>query len=127
MQFLFDQLNADRNAKIDSLIANNPHLYPDRMFAAMDVDMDAPFTSNWKMLEMIGIDPATATLPDIIEGLKAWGVYIVNYTPSEEFLAYLRSDILHEAVRLIPPSEDSKEFIDMSTGKFAGTNAALAG
>jgi hypothetical protein len=127
MQFLFDQLNADRNAKIDTLIASNPDQYPDRMFAAMEVDSNAEITTNWKMLEMIGIDPNTATLDEIITGLKAWGIYLINYTPSEALRLYLLSDILLDKVPLIPPTPDCDEYVDMSTGIFAGTLSARRG
>lgn len=127
MQLLFDQLNAARNAKIDYLLSNYPWKYPDPMFAAIDADAEAPLTTNWKMLEMIGIDPNTATLGEIISGLKEWGVYLINYTPSEGLRSYLLSTVLLEDVPLIPPSEYSKEFIDMSGGNFAGNNSVDAG
>ena len=118
------QLNKDRDTKIsDRMIGMN---FTDpataRVLAAIEVDCDAhaPMTTNWQMLEMIGINPAMASLETVLHGLEQWGIKVINYTPSDEFLQYLRDKVLRDCVPLIPPNPDHDDFIDFSGSPYQG-------
>ena len=82
----------------------------------MAVDIDAPDTTNWEMLKMIGIDPATDNLWAIINGLACWNVYLhnTNHLSDDDLLHHLQTKILLETVALIPPNADMEEHIGMN-------------
>lgn len=121
---LFSDLVAQRNKKVGSLMSRGM----DYMEAQIKYDQQmAPMTTNAKMLAMIGIDPSHVVAPDesdesvnarlhrIIEGLSKWGVYITstNHLDDREMMERF-GKILHDEVRLIPPSCGYAEFIDMA-------------
>jgi len=110
---VFANLTADREKRI----ADYTSLYNcERWEACMAVDLDAPETNNWEMLKMIGIDPATADLSTIINGLACWNVYLsnTNHLTDSDLLQHLKTRILLEPVTLIPPNADMEEHIGMN-------------
>lgn len=115
---VFANLTADRERRIADYIAL--HSTADRKIerweACMDVDFDSPQTTNWEMLKMIGIDPDTASLADIINGLACWNVYLhgTNHLSDDELLDHLKTKILLETVTLVPPNADMEEHIGMN-------------
>ena len=78
----------------------------------------APLTTNWKMLEAIGINPAKSSLHEIVAGLAVWNIYLSGWgdMTDSEILERLIKSILIEEVRLVPPTEDMSEFIDLQQG-----------
>jgi hypothetical protein len=69
---------------------------------------------------MIGISPAMASLETVLHGLEQWGIKVINYTPSDEFLQYLRDRVLRDCVQLIPPNPDHDDYIDFSGSPYQG-------
>lgn len=112
---LFASLNAVREKYIADNMATNP--FTERFDHAIRYDTEiAPRTTNWQQLQMLGIDPDTASLCEIIDGLALWGIYFygTNGLTDEQMLDRLRNKVLLDIVTLIPPCEDLNEFIDMS-------------
>jgi hypothetical protein len=103
----------------------------DRFFSAIQYDSNvAPLTTNLQQLEEIGVSiPPTNLIEtldeaevarllwDIIYGLAALGIYLsgTNGYDDRTMLIRLRSSVLVDAVRDIPPSADMSEFIDLSS------------
>lgn len=110
---VFANLTADRERRISEYQSLHNC---DRWEAAMAVDTEAPDTTNWEMLKMIGIDPATADLWAIINGLACWNVYLhgTNHLTDDDLLHHLQTKILLETVTLIPPNSDMEEHIGMN-------------
>jgi hypothetical protein len=110
---VFANLTADRERRISEYQSLHNC---ERWEAAMVVDLEAPSTTNWEMLKMIGIDPATASLTDIINGLACWNVYLhnTNHLTDDLLLNHLQTKILLETVALIPPNADMEEHIGMN-------------
>jgi hypothetical protein len=110
---VFANLTADRERRISEYQSLHG---VERWEAAMAVDLDAPSTTNWEMLKMIGVDPATASLTDIINGLACWNVYLsnTNHLSDDDLLHHLQTKILLETVTLIPPNADMEEHIGMN-------------
>ncbi len=109
---LFARLSGERNAGIDAI-----HTHGDRSYSAMEWDFNhAPRSTNWKMLEMIGIDPATATLPEILSGLSVWNINVVIEPGCEDsyVLDTLRTKILVEEITMIAPTPDLQEFLHIN-------------
>jgi hypothetical protein len=93
----------------------------ERFQAAIEVDSSAPTTTNWEQLVLLGIDPNTAPLYDIIHGLSLWGVFLLstNHLPDEVLRAHIVSKVLRDPITMIPPNDDMSEFIDMSCSRTA--------
>ena len=107
---VFANLTADRERRLSEYqFLHNC----ERWEAAMGVDVDAPSTTNWEMLKMIGIDPATDNLWAIINGLACWNVYLhnTNHLSDDDLLHHLQTKILLETVQLIPPNADMEELL----------------
>ena len=115
---VFANLTADRERRISEY--QSLHSTEDRKIerweACMAVDLDAPSTTNWEMLKMIGIDPDTADLSTIINGLACWNVYLhdTNHLTDDDLLQTLKTRILIDPVTLIPPNADMVEHIGLS-------------
>lgn len=115
---LFDKLRADRTKGIEAIAggpktADNEDTY---FFATMAYDMEhAPLSTNWEMLELIGINPDTDPVDEIILGLSKWGIYFTDpmHTYTDEALRERLHEILREKIRMLPPSPDFSEFIDI--------------
>lgn len=108
----FALLTSERNAGIRSLAKANPKW--DYTDAAVEFDFNhAPMGNNAKMLEMIGIDPATAGLEEIIAGLFLWNIRIQwsNELNTKQVLRVLREKTLVDPIRMIVPSNDMTEYV----------------
>ena len=93
----------------------------ERFQAAIEVDSSAPTTTNWEQLVLLGIDPHTAPLSDLIHGLSLWGVFLLhtNHLADDVLRAHIVSKVLHDPISMIPPNDDMSEFIDMSCSRTA--------
>jgi hypothetical protein len=121
---IFEKLNKERFVAIDILIAESTLSLQEAMLKH-DFEM-AEWTTNRKMLEMIGIvvhkkfDANNKTeinklFNKIMTSLKLWKIEVVNYfhlTELERLVELQR--ILDEPVRMMPPNEYCRmEYIDM--------------
>lgn len=109
---VFANLTAERERRISEYQSLHGVERPE---AAMVVDTEAPSTTNWEMLKMIGIDPGTADLWSIINGLACWNIYLheTNHLTDEALLNLLKTTILLETVTLIPPNADMEEHLGL--------------
>jgi hypothetical protein len=121
---IFEKLNKERFVAIDIIIAESTLSLQEAMLKH-DFEM-ADWTTNRKMLEMIGIvicekfDADNKTeinklFDKIITSLKLWKIEVINYfhlTEVERLVELQR--ILDEPVRMMPPNEYCRmEYIDM--------------
>lgn len=114
---VFANLTADREKRIADYIAlhsTEDHKI-ERWEACMGVDVEAPETTNWEMLKMIGIDPDTADLYTIIDGLACWHIFLsnTNHLDDAQLLAHIKTRVLMDTVTLIPPNRDMHECIEL--------------
>ena len=93
---------------------NNDRFYFTLVF---DLEMAAMTTNQAQLLE-IGIDPRTATLWEMINGLADLGIYLLhtNHLSDEQLFNKLCADIITEKVRDLPPSRGVNEFVDLKGG-----------
>lgn len=115
INLLFANLIADREQAIARLMDEDHEL--DRMSASIEWDAHrAPFTTNREQLEMIGVDPTFASLKEIIHGLSKWNIYLTetNHLTREELSDHLLNRVLADKVRMIPPTNEVSEFIDLA-------------
>jgi hypothetical protein len=107
---LFKDLRAKREDAIANLM-DSDNL--SRVEAAMRIDFESPLTTNGDQLRMIGVNPNTAPLDEIIRGLALWGVYLVrtNCLTDDELRARLFL-VLTDPISMIPPNSDMSEFVD---------------
>ena len=120
MHPVFEKLNEQHNSRIEEYMKNNGLTEDERLYAIIQVDTNSEPTTNWKMLEMIGIDPAVADLWTILHGLSKWNIELINFKPSNELLEHLRKDVLLERVPLIPPNQSSNEILNFAGTRYAG-------
>jgi hypothetical protein len=116
INLLFCSLIADREQAIASILEADQSLR--RIDAAVQYDCEqAPISTNWKMLEMLGIDPNSAPLADIIVGLARWNIFLngTDHLTDEEVDSFLKTRILLDEIRMLPPNDDMYEFITINT------------
>ena len=114
INLFFCSLIADREQAIASILDADQSLR--RIDAAMRYDVEqAPISTNWKMLEMLGIDPDSAPLADIIVGLSRWNIFLsgTDHLTDDDVLSFLKTRILLDEIRMLPPNGDMYEFIHL--------------
>lgn len=114
INLIFANLIADREQAIASILDANHRLR--RIDAAMQYDVEqAPISTNWKMLEMIGVDPDSAPLADIIVGLSRWNIFVngTDHLTDDEVLSFLKTRILLDEIRMLPPNDDMFELLHL--------------
>lgn len=114
INLLFCSLIADREQAIASILDADEDLC--RIDAAVRYDFEqAPISTNWKMLEMLGIDPNSDPLFDIIVGLARWNIFLRNtdHLTDDEIRSALNTRILLDEIRMLPPNDDMYEYIDL--------------
>jgi hypothetical protein len=131
INFLFATLNITRSKGILDLMLDRmekplnqlqfepvdhfkPQGHPLYLPCAIEYDFElAPKTTNWAQLEMIGIEPSTATIMEIAEGLALWCIYLTDtlHLTDDQLRCRLLIDVLTEPVSMLPPNAEATEFI----------------
>jgi len=117
-----------RDQAIDKLVtdATTRGDCTDRFYWMLVFDMEmAQMTTNAAQLLDIGIDTATASLWEIVNGLADLGIYLLNtnHIDDTELLARLKNEITQEPVRDLPPNYGVNEFVDIKGGSLANSEA----
>lgn len=121
-------INSRKNRIISIVMSHPAKMHPQKnagqilLEAQIQYDLlEAPLTTNRKMLKMIGIiikDDSTAVeqLPIIIDGLAAWNIFLQNTNTftDEELYAYLNGRVL-DTVGRMTVGMGMFETIDLST------------
>lgn len=108
-----------REQAIDKLVAEAKAngTCTDRFYNILVHDLEnAEMTSNQAQLLEIGIDTATATLWEIINGLADLNIFLLhtNQLTDTQLLFRLCEEITTEQVRDLPPSFGVNEFVDLT-------------
>lgn len=108
-----------REQAIDKLVLNATERNEcnDRFYHVLVHDLEnAEMTTNQAQLLEIGIDTATATLWEIINGLADLNIFLLhsNHLTDTQLLFRLCKEITTEQVRDLPPSFGVNEFVDLT-------------
>lgn len=109
-----------RERAIDKLVAEasaKQNACTDRFYHILVHDLEnAEMTTNQAQLLEIGIDTATATLWEIINGLADLNIFLLhsNHLTDTQLLFRLCEEITTEQVRDLPPSFGVNEFVDLT-------------
>jgi hypothetical protein len=111
---MFATMRSERNKKIRELRIANPKR--PRWELCLEVDQQAELTNNWLQLAMLGINPDTATLEEIINGLALWHIFLLdtNHLTDDVLRSHIVTKILTEPTQMVPPNKDMHEFISLS-------------
>lgn len=131
IEAVFEEKRRRRRLGIERLRSeaqrSNEEIDPRLLALRYDLE-EAPFTTNLRQLEEIGVDvpdhlvledeETGAVIDSIVAGLARIGVFLLHtdHLDDRELLALLGRRILREPVRDVPPGVGSREWIDLAGG-----------